>query len=75
MLVIPITTIASKSAIITNGMVLEFISSKNNEALICAENWIKSMPIMFQVEETDDVKSYKLDTSNILIHVNCSATC
>ena len=74
-LAIPITTVASESAFSSGGQVLD--SYRNSlapsmvNALICAQNWLKSKSIFHQEEELDDIESYKLDTGNFLIRCSC----
>ena len=63
-LAIPVSTVASESAFSTSGRVVdEFRSSlgpKTVEALICAQDWLRSSTICIDMEQyLEDVQKYE----------------
>jgi len=74
-LAIPITTVASESTFSTGGHVLDpfrrSLASKTVEALVCAQNWLRSKPLSngngCDTEMVEDPESYKLDSGKISV--------
>jgi hypothetical protein len=70
-LAILITTVASELAFSTEGLVLDPFRSSlapiTVEALMCAQNWLRSKPINgYDIEMIEDPKSYKLELGKLL---------
>jgi hypothetical protein len=70
-LVISITTVASKSAFSTGWRVLDpfrsSLVSNTIEALVCAQNWLSSKPLSSDTEMVEDAESYELDLGKLSI--------
>ncbi|KAM7465668.1 hypothetical protein LguiB_013230 [Lonicera macranthoides] len=73
-LAVPVSTVASESAFSTGGHILDpfrsSLSPKTVEALICTQNWIRTLPIIDLRESMDEIEN-----GNIIVLFPSSYIC